>query len=155
MRELIPHLDCGTSLATPLPKGDRSMAEHDRDRMAPPDRMDRMDRVDEAQDAVRERNIVRDGGIARSDAEIEDVTRDTYGTPGDRDEAPARDDSDADRPGAGEVLGIGRDVPRDANVAHGSDTDRRRRSDDLMESDASQDSSGSSDEGPAGLKVRG
>ena len=35
------------------------MAEHNRDRM------------DQAQDAVRERNIVRDGGIARSDADIE------------------------------------------------------------------------------------
>ena len=44
------------------------MAEHNRDRM------------DQAQDAVRERNIVRDGGIARSDADIEDVSRDTYGS---------------------------------------------------------------------------
>ena len=43
------------------------MAEHDRDRM------------DEAQRAAHERNIVRDGGIARVDADIEDVTRDSYG----------------------------------------------------------------------------
>jgi hypothetical protein len=124
------------------------MAEHDRARM------DRSDRVDEAQDALRDRNIVRDGGIAPSDADIEDVTRDTYGSPGDRDEA-ARDVSDTDRVGAGDVLGISRDVPRDADVAPSSDTDRRRRSDDLMEDQPGQDTSGSSYEGPAGLKVRG
>jgi hypothetical protein len=126
------------------------MAEHDRARM------DRSDRVDEAQDALRDRNIVRDGGIARSDADIEDVTRDTYGSPGDRDET-ARDVSDTDRLGAGDVLGISRDVPRDADdvVAPSSDSDRRRRSDDLMEDEPGQDTSGSSYDGPDGLKVRG
>ena len=41
------------------------MAEHDRDRI----------------DEVRGRNIVRDGGIARSDADIQEVSRDTYSTP--------------------------------------------------------------------------
>ena len=45
------------------------MAEQDRDRM------------DQAQDAVRERNIVRDGGVARSDADIGDVSRDTSSSP--------------------------------------------------------------------------
>jgi hypothetical protein len=132
------------------------MAEHDRDRMASLGRLDPRDRVDEAQDAVAERNIVRDGGIARSDADIEDVTRDTYGAPGDRDET-ARDVSDADQPVAGQVLGISRDVPRDTDVdiAPSSDADRRRRSDDLMEDEPDQDTSGSSYEGPDGLKVRG
>ena len=124
------------------------MAEHDRARL------DRSDRVDEAQDALRERNIVRDGGIAPSDADIDDVTRATYGSPSDRDET-ARDVSDTDRVGAGDVLGISRDVPRDADVAPSSDTDRRRRSDDLMEDESGQDTSGSSYEGPDGLKVRG
>jgi hypothetical protein len=88
-------------------------------------RMDRSDRVDEAQDA------------------------------GDRDET-ARDVSDTDRLGAGDVLGISRDVPRDADdVAPSSDADRRRRSDDLMEDEPGQDTSGSSYDGPDGLKVRG
>ena len=132
------------------------MAEHDRDRMASLGRLDPRDRVDEAQDAVAERNIVRDGGIAQSDADIEDVTRDTYGAPGDRDET-ARDVSDTDQPVAGQVLGISRDVPRDSDVdiAPSSDADSRRRSDDLMEDDPDQDTSGSSYEGPDGLKVRG
>jgi hypothetical protein len=132
------------------------MAEHDRDRMASLGRLDPRDRVDEAQDAVAERNIVRDGGIARSDADIEDVTRDTHGAPGDRDET-ARDVSDTDQPVAGQVLGISRDVPRDSDVdiAPSSDADSRRRSDDLMEDEPPQDTSGSSYEGPDGLKVRG
>ena len=126
------------------------MAEHDRDRMASLGRLDPRDRVDEAQDAVAER------GIARSDADIGDVTRDTYGAPGDRDET-ARDVSDTDQPVAGQVLGISRDVPRDSDVdiAPSSDADSRRRSDDLMEDDPDQDTSGSSYEGPDGLKVRG
>ena len=104
------------------------MAEHDRDRIASINPANQRDRVDEAQDAVGERNIVRDGGIARSDADIEDVTRDTYGSPGDRDE-PTRDVSDIDQPVAGQVLGISRDVPRDADVdvAPASDADRRCR----------------------------
>jgi hypothetical protein len=132
------------------------MAEHDRERMASLGRLDPRDRVDEAQDAVAERNIVRDGGIARSDADIEDVARDTYGAPGDRDET-AREVSDTDQPVAGQVLGISRDVPRDTDVdiAPSSDADRRRRSDDLMEDEPDQDTSGSSYEGPDGLKVRG
>jgi len=110
------------------------MAEHDRDRMASLGRLDPRDRVDEAQDAVAERNIVRDGGIARSDADIGDVTRDTYGAPGDRDET-ARDVSDTDQPVAGQVLGISRDVPRDSDVdiAPSSDADSRRRSDRLVD----------------------
>jgi hypothetical protein len=146
----------GTYLAKRLTKGDLSMAEHDRERMASLGRLDPRDRVDEAQDAVAERNIVRDGGIARSDADIEDVTRDTFGAPGDRDET-ARDVSDTDQPVAGQVLGISRDVPRDTDVdiAPSSDADRRRRSDDLMEDEPDQDTSGSSYEGPDGLKVRG
>ena len=132
------------------------MAEHDRDRMASLGRLDPRDRVDEAQDAVAERNIVRDSGIARSDADLEDVTRDTYGAPSDRDET-ARDVSDTDQPVAGQVLGISRDVPRDSDVdiAPSSDADSRRRSDDLMEDEPDQDTSGSSYEGPDGLKVRG
>ena len=131
------------------------MAEHDRDRMASLGRMDPRDRVDEAQDAVGERNIVRDGGIKRSDADNDDVARETYGSPGDRDET-TRDVSDIDQPVAGQVLGISRDVPRDADVdiAPSSDADRRR-SDDLIEDEPNQDTSGSSYEGPDGLKVRG
>jgi hypothetical protein len=38
------------------------------------------------------RNIVRDGGIARSDADIEDVTRDTYGFPPSEEPAGTRDE---------------------------------------------------------------
>jgi hypothetical protein len=94
------------------------MAEHDRRR------------TDEAQDAVQERNIVRDGGIARSDADIQDVTRDTYSTP----IAAGRDDdheaSDEERTRAREVLGIGRDVVSDTAVSDDSDRRRRRRSDE-------------------------
>jgi hypothetical protein len=132
------------------------MAEHDRDRILPLDGMDRTDLVDEAQDAVAERNIIREGGIARSDADIEDVTRDTYASPGERDQT-TRDVVDADQPVAGQVLGISRDVPRDSDVdiAPSSDADSRRRSDDLMEDEPDQDTSGSSYEGPDGLKVRG
>ena len=122
------------------------MAEHDRDRM------------DQAQDAVRDRTIVRDGGIARSDAEIEDVSRDTYGSP----IGPGRDDehetTDQDRTRAREVLGIGAVSP-DSSVPSGGDSfgsdGTRRRSDDLVEGGTEQDPSGVSYDGPDGLKVRG
>ena len=118
------------------------MAEHDRNR------------VDEAQGAVRERNIVRDGGIARSDADIEDVSRDTYSTPmstGDDN----REATDEDRTQAREVLGIARDVTPDPDFAVG-DSGRRHRSDDVAEGRTwpDPDSTGSSYEGPDGLKVR-
>jgi hypothetical protein len=120
------------------------MAEHDRNR------------VDEAQDAVRERNIVRDGGIARSDADIEDVSRDTYSTP-----ITAADDNreatDEDRTLAREVLGIARDVTPDPNFAVGdSESTGRRRTDDMSDGRTrpDPDSTGSSYEGPDGLKVR-
>jgi len=119
------------------------MAEYDRDR------------TDEAEDLVRERNIVRDGGIARSDTDIEDVTRDTYSTPigpGGDDDREATDD---DRTRAREVLGISRDVTPDSDFsAGGSDSGRRRRSDDLNEGGLGQDPSGAPYEGPDGLKVR-
>lgn len=118
------------------------MAEHDHDRM------------DEAQDAVKERKIVRDGGIARSDSDIEDVTRDTHGVP----VAPDRGDdhtADDDRTRAREVLGIARDVTPDPDFAVGDDSGRRRRGDDVMEDPVDSDSSGSSYQGPDGLKVRG
>jgi len=120
------------------------MAEHDRNR------------VDEAQGAVRERNIVRDGGIARSDADIEDVSRDTYSTPmsaGD----DSREATDEDRTRAREVLGIARDVTPDPDFAVGdSESGRRHGSDDISEGRTwpDPDSTGSSYEGPDGLKVR-
>ena len=120
------------------------MAEHDRDR------------VDEAQDAVRERNVVRDGGIARSDADIEDVSRDTYSTPmnaGDDN----REATDEDRTRAREVLGIARDVSPDPDFAVGdSESAKRRRSDDVSEGRTwpDPDVTGSSYEGPDGMKVR-
>jgi len=122
------------------------MAEHDRDRM------------DQAQDAVQERNIVRDGGIARSDAEIEDVSRDSYGSS----IGPGGDDHETtneDRTRAREVLGIG-NVSADGGFApggsdsDGSDPSRRRRSDDLVEGGFGHDPSGAPYEGPDGLKVR-
>jgi hypothetical protein len=125
------------------------MAEHDRDRM------------DQAQDAVQERNIVRDGGVARSDADIADVSRDTYGSPigpGDDDD---HETSTEDRTRAREVLGIGDVLPDDGIAAGGSDAPtgsdpaRRRASDDLLEGSSAQDASGVSYEGPDGLKVRG
>jgi hypothetical protein len=128
------------------------MAEHDRDR------------TDQAQDAVQERNIVRDGGIARSDAEIEDVSRDTYGSPigpGGEDDHEATAE---DRTRAREVLGIS-DVAPDSSLASGgsevsggSDSARRRRSDDLVEGGIGgglrREESGAPYEGPDGLKVR-
>jgi hypothetical protein len=123
------------------------MAEHNRDRM------------DQAQDAVRERNIVRDGGIARSDADIEDVSRDTYGSDLGSGRSDDRETSDEDRTRAREVLGIG-DVAPDGSLASGvsdsssSDPDRRRRSDDLVEGGVGHDPSGAPYEGPDGLKVR-
>ncbi len=124
------------------------MAEQDRDRM------------DQAQDAVRERNIVRDGGVARSDADIGDVSRDTSSSPigpgGDDD----RETTDDDQTRTREVLGIS-DVTPDgslasggSDVSSGSDPARRRRSDDLVEGDIRHDSSGAPYEGPDGLKVR-
>jgi hypothetical protein len=124
------------------------MAEYDRDRM------------DQAQDAVQERNIVRDGGIARSDADTADVSRDTYGSP----IGPGGDDdhetTDEDRTGAREVLGIANVSPGgiasdDSDASTGSDPARRRGSDDLVERGFEQDPSGISYEGPDGLKVRG
>jgi hypothetical protein len=123
------------------------MAEHNRDRM------------DQAEDAVRERNIVRDGGIAQSDADIEDVSRDTYGSDLGSSRSDDRETSDEDRTRAREVLGIG-DVAADGSLASGvsdsssSDPDRRRRSDDLVEGGVGHDPSGAPDEGPDGLKVR-
>jgi hypothetical protein len=123
------------------------MAEHNRDRM------------DQAQDAVPERNIVRDGGIGRSDADIEDVSRDTYGSAMASNSSDDRETSDEDRTRAREVLGIG-DVAPDGSLASGvsdsssGDHDRRRRSDDLVEGGVGHDTSGSSYEGPDGLKVR-
>jgi hypothetical protein len=124
------------------------MAEYDRDRM------------DQAQDAVQERNIVRDGGVARSDADIADVSRDTYGSPigtgGDDD----HETTDEDRTRAREVLGIANVSPGgipsgDGDASTGSDPARRRGSDDLVEGGIEQDPSGISYEGPDGLKVRG
>jgi len=119
------------------------MAEYDRDR------------TDEAEDLVRERNIVRDGGIARSDADIEDVTRDTYGTSIGQGSDGDHDAADEDRTQAREVLGISRDVTPDSDfAAGGSDSGRRRRSDDLDEGGLGQDPSGAPYDGPDGLKVR-
>jgi hypothetical protein len=123
------------------------MAEHDRDRM------------DQAQDAVRERNIVRDGGIARSDADIEDVSRDTYGSPIGPNGSDDRETTDEDRTRARDVLGIGDVTPDSSFLSGGSDSvsgdqGRRRRSDDLVEGGVGHDPSGAPYEGPDGLKVR-
>jgi hypothetical protein len=123
------------------------MAEHNRDRM------------DQAQDAVRERNIVRDGGIARSDADVEDVSRDTYGSPIGPGGSDDRETTDEDRTRAREVLGIGDVAPDSSFAAGGSDSmtadeGRRRRSDDLVEGGVGHDPSGAPYEGPDGLKVR-
>jgi hypothetical protein len=127
------------------------MAEHDRDRM------------DQAQDAAQERNIVRDGGIARSDAEIEDVSRDTYGSPIGPGGAADHEATDEDRTRAREVLGISDVAPDsslasgDSEVSSGSDPARRRRSDDLAEGGIGgglRQESGAPYEGPDGLKVR-
>jgi hypothetical protein len=116
------------------------MAEHDRDRI----------------DEVRGRNIVRDGGIARSDADIQDVTRDTYSTPIGAGTDDDRETTDEDRTRAREVLGIARDVTPDPEFAVATTSDRRRDADDdLMDGRADVDTSGSSYEGPDGLKVRG
>ena len=124
------------------------MAEHDRERM------------DQAQDTVQERNIVRDGGIARSDADIADVSRDTYGSPIGRGGDDDHETTDQDRTRAREVLGIG-DVSPDSGFAsggsddaRGSDPARRRRGDDLVEGGIGHDPSGAPHEGPDGLKVR-
>src|SRR5918993_1099783 len=81
--------------AATRPVGVSTMAEYDRDRM------------DQAQDAVQERNIVRDGGVARSDADIADVSRDSYGSPIGPDGDDDRETTDEDRTRAKEVLGIG------------------------------------------------
>ncbi len=118
------------------------MAEHDRDRM------------DEAERTVRERNIVRDGGMARVDADIEDVTRDSYGAsigPGSDDD---RDATDEDRTRAREVLGIARDVTPDPDFAVRDDSAGHRRDDDEVDRRTDVDTSGSSYKGPDGLKVR-
>jgi hypothetical protein len=115
------------------------MAEHDRDRI----------------DEVRGRNIVRDGGIARSDADIQDVSRDTYSTPIAADTDDDHETTDEDRTRAREVLGIARDVTPDPDFAVASTSDRRPDADDLTDRRADVDTSGSSYEGPDGLKVRG
>lgn len=111
-------------------------------------------RTDEA-DTVRERNVVRDGGIARSDAEMEDVTRDTYSTPIGAGRDADHEATDEERRRAGEVLGIARDVAPDPEFPRGSEPTRRRRSDDLAEDGPDTDTTGSSYQGPDGLKVRG
>ena len=115
------------------------MAEHDRDRI----------------DEVRGRNIVRDGGIARSDADIQEVSRDTYSTPTAADTDDDHETTDEDRTRAREVLGIARDVTPDPAFTVESTSDRRRDDDDLTDGTGDVDTSGSSYQGPDGLKVRG
>ena len=119
------------------------MAEHDRDRM------------DEAQRAVRERNVVRDGGRARVDADIEDVTRDSYGASIGAESDDDRDRDDEENPArAREVLGIARDVTPDPDFAVRDDDAGHRRDDDEVDRRTDVDTSGSSYKGPDGLKVR-
>jgi hypothetical protein len=119
------------------------MAEHDQDRMVEDDRSH-----------VRDRNIVRDGGIAREDAEMEDVTRDTYSTPIGSSDADDRETTNDDRTRAGDVLGIADVTPDSGGLASESPSQRRRRADDLIEGGLEQDPSGIPYEGPDDLKVR-
>ena len=54
------------------------MNEHDED---PDDLRRRFDRIGEGQPRRQHADVVRHGGIADTDADASDVSRDTYGTP--------------------------------------------------------------------------
>ena len=70
-----------------------------------------------SEDNKREESVVRDGGIASEQADVEDVTRDTYGFTEPEPIAPTHAARVAEADRAAAALGIpGADVPEDTEA---------------------------------------